>query len=282
MDCDELSRPIILIVPGLTGSSEAGYVRRSAHQLHANHGFRVACLNPRGRGGNKIGTPFLYSAGYTQDLRRVVDYIKSQFPAAPLSAVGYSLGSNYLAKFVGEQGEDCKLCAAVCLACPVDCMSISNSLGSTFVGKYIMDPILVGSVQNVRQEIEEVLREHPEIDLVQVAKATTMHEFDDAAIAPMFSFACASDYYRESSAGLHLSSIRRPVLFIHANNDPIIPGYMIKMDNFRSSPFLISLMTEEGGHSMDWPTADLSSWSAKVIGTFLHDISYENKNNLVN
>ena len=71
--------PICLIVPGLTSSSSSAYVRRAAATLHAT-GVRVGCYNPRGRGGNVLQTPFLYSAGFTEDVRRVVSHVRQVCP----------------------------------------------------------------------------------------------------------------------------------------------------------------------------------------------------------
>ena len=59
------SKTICVLVPGLTGSSEAAYMQRFAVAL-SNAGVHSVCYNPRGRGGNALTTPFLYSAGYTE------------------------------------------------------------------------------------------------------------------------------------------------------------------------------------------------------------------------
>ena len=56
--------------------------------------------------GNSLVTPFMYSAGYTADLRRTIQHIK-QNTSLPIFCVGYSLGSNVLAKYLGEEGESC-------------------------------------------------------------------------------------------------------------------------------------------------------------------------------
>ena len=269
LHCEDEDAPIGLLVPGLTGNSAEGYITRAAAALQ-ELGYRVVCYNPRGRGGAPVKTPFIYSVGYTEDLRRVVAQISARYPNAAIYAAGYSLGSNYLAKFLGEEGEKSKVKGAVCLACPVDCLSCSNTLSNTMLGK-LMDPVLVANVQKMRSELEGVLEGHPTIDLDRVRGAKTMHEFDDAIIAPMFDFTCASDYYRHSSAGLYLSNIRVPTLFVHAKNDPIVPGDIIKMDNFKSGEHVISCMTEQGGHSMDWPIQSgdqLTSWSAQLIANF--------------
>ena len=43
---DDEQAPICLLIPGLTGSSASGYIRRAAVALHAS-GVRVGCYNPR-------------------------------------------------------------------------------------------------------------------------------------------------------------------------------------------------------------------------------------------
>ena len=49
---------VCVLVPGLTGDSNAGYIRRTALALR-RAGVVVAVYNPRGRGGNTLKTPFL-------------------------------------------------------------------------------------------------------------------------------------------------------------------------------------------------------------------------------
>lgn len=68
--------------------------------------FLCALKEVLGRGGNTLKSPLLYSVGFTEDLRRVVAGVRaSQPPSVPLLAVGFSLGSNYLAKYLGEEGD---------------------------------------------------------------------------------------------------------------------------------------------------------------------------------
>ena len=63
----------------------------------------------------------MYSAGYTEDLRRVVAHVRTSRPQArALTAAGYSLGASYLAKYVCEEGERCALAGAALFACMTD------------------------------------------------------------------------------------------------------------------------------------------------------------------
>lgn len=51
----------------------------------------------------------LYSAGQTDDLRVALMYIQKRFPKAPLLGIGFSLGANVLARYVAEEGDQCRL-----------------------------------------------------------------------------------------------------------------------------------------------------------------------------
>lgn len=128
---DDPTAPICLLVPGLTGSSSSQYIRRAAAALH-RAGLRVGAYNPRGRGGNALLTPFFYSAGYTEDLRRVIKRTRLAYPGARLSAAGYSLGASYLGKYLGEEGAASELSGAVLFACPTDLVtSVIKGLGGS-------------------------------------------------------------------------------------------------------------------------------------------------------
>ena len=52
LDQPDATAPICLLIPGLTGSSDSAYIRRTAVALHAA-GVCVGCFNPRGLQGQK-------------------------------------------------------------------------------------------------------------------------------------------------------------------------------------------------------------------------------------
>lgn len=267
--------PIVVISPGLTSDSSSGYVYRAVAEIQSGpSALRVCVYNPRSRGGNEVKTPFLYSAGYTGDLERVLLQLRRREPSTPIFAIGFSLGSNVLAKLIGEMGNECPLAAALCLACPLDCVAMSAHLCGSFRGK-LLDPALVAAVQSVATEHEVVIAQHPGIDLPTVRRAKTMREFDAAAIAPMMGEEGAGAYYANASAGPHLASIRIPTLFIHAVDDPITPGALMPIDRF-DGPLaggapIVHAMTSEGGHSMDWWSGwrGAESWGARVAAEWI-------------
>ena len=91
----------------------------------------------------------------------------------------------------------------------------------------------------VGREHEETLRTHAELDFELIQRCTSLSEFDNLSTARLMGFRCGSDYYRVASAGLHLSQIRTPTVFLTARNDPLVP-YAFSCPTRSSSPAFIS------------------------------------------
>ncbi|KAF3784710.1 Phospholipase [Nymphaea thermarum] len=87
--------PIVVVVPGLTSDSASSYIRHIVYQL-SKQGWDVVVSNHRGLGGISITSDCFYNAGWTEDLRTVVNYLHQEHPKAPLFAVGTSIGANIL------------------------------------------------------------------------------------------------------------------------------------------------------------------------------------------
>jgi abhydrolase domain-containing protein 1/3 len=249
-DFSTATSPVVFLVPGLTGSSKDSHILTIANRLVAN-GYRAACYNPRGRGNNKLLSPFTYCAGYTHDLRRTISRVRKHLhPDTPLLAAGFSMGSNVVTLLMGEDGDACEIDAGMSLACPLDLVSTVVSLRNRPFGHHVVDRFLVKLVKGTYDGFEEFFPEYDgNLDVDHIRQADCMSDFDHRAHAPMFGFKCASDYYRYASSSLKLSEIRRPMIFIHAWQDPIIPGEIVRTDNFKTNPFLVHAMTASGGRT---------------------------------
>ena len=94
--------PVVVVCHGLEGSSKAGYVRGLLGQL-AVRGLGAVAINFRGCSGEPNRLPRFYHSGDTGDLAFVVDKLVAERPGRALGLVGFSLGGNVVAKYLGER-----------------------------------------------------------------------------------------------------------------------------------------------------------------------------------
>src|SRR5262245_27282309 len=120
-------RPTTIIIHGLEGSAEAGYVLGAASKAFAA-GFNVLRYNVRGCGGTARLTPNLYHSGLTVDLRHVTRELIERDGLPEIFLIGFSMGGNQSLKFAGELGANApKQLKGVCaISPPIDLESCSR------------------------------------------------------------------------------------------------------------------------------------------------------------
>lgn len=92
--------PIIIILPGLTGESQAEYIKCLVSQAN-QMGMKCVVFNNRGLGGIALKTPRLYCAANCEDLSEVVNHVRTKNPNAKIGATGISMGGLILGKLLG-------------------------------------------------------------------------------------------------------------------------------------------------------------------------------------
>ena len=235
--------PIVLLLHGLEGSARTGYAKRFYLEC-ARRGVACIGLNFRSCSGELNRTLQLYHSGETEDARWVISEIHRKYPKHPLGAVGVSLGGNVLLKYLGEQGENTPLSAAVAISVPYDLAACDEALSSGFAKVYVRH-LLMGLKAKVRARSDE-LAGH--CDVEGALRSTTFREFDNAITAPLHGFQSAEDYYTKSSSNQFLSKITIPTQLIHALDDPFIPPAAFPADAVNANPVLNAHVSERGGH----------------------------------
>ena len=82
----------VLILPGLTGTSDHNYIRHFVLHIIQELDCSVAVLNNRGLGGLPLKTLRVCCAADTGDLEYVIFHVKKRKPNFPLMVIGISLG----------------------------------------------------------------------------------------------------------------------------------------------------------------------------------------------
>ncbi|MBI4906822.1 MAG: alpha/beta fold hydrolase [Acidobacteria bacterium] len=261
----------LLLVHGLEGSSDAGYLR-SAAAAALQAGYAAYRFNIRSCGGTEADCDTLYHAGLTHDLRIVASRLRDTVPG-PVYAVGYSLGANIVLKLAGElgrEGASTVLDGVAAISCPVDLDACARALNEPRCRLY-QDRFL----RNMAARLRRRHQFRPDVFSIDALGGIgSVYDFDDRITAPFFGFGNAQGYYGTQSAGLFLSSIRMPALVMHAKDDPMIPFRVYGHVAFRENPFIRLAAVDHGGHvgflsrgrHRFWVDSMLLAWLRQLSG----------------
>jgi len=234
--------PLLIILHGLEGSGESKYARYML-EATARRGWHGAVLHSRDCGEHRNRLPRRYHAGETEDLRYFVQHCRSQGFAGPMVAVGYSLGGNALLKYLGEDGDQAELAAAVAVCVPLDLQRCADALETGFARIY-QRHLLKRMKKAVRAKFEADTKA---FDWQQAMAAKTFSEFDDAVTAPLHGYRGKDHYYQSCSSVHFLIDIERPTLIINARDDPfMLPDMLPEADALAAAVTLE--ISETGGH----------------------------------
>src|SRR5260370_23676330 len=115
---DGRRHPTLVLVHGLEGSSESGYMLGIAEKSFAS-GFNVLRMNQRNCGGTEHLTPTLYDPGLSGDYRAVLEELIKRDALSEIFFAGYSLGGNLVLKMAGEIGSNAPSeLPRLCPVCP--------------------------------------------------------------------------------------------------------------------------------------------------------------------
>ena len=247
------SENIVLILPGLTGSSQSGYVLQFAEEA-IRLGYRVVVLNHRGI--TQVPVTYRFScAANSEDLELVIELIHQRFPKCRICAVGVSLGgiitTNYLVR-MSESDKASGLHAAFVISIPYDSFKATKSLEKP-VPCFLFNRFLTRKLQRLFITNREALLSKgihvPEQHKEDAAKANTIRQFDAAVIAPMFGYKSVDHYYHASSiVEKPLECIKTPLLCLSADDDPFSPAEQIPVERIKNSDNVALLLTHTGGH----------------------------------
>src|SRR3954469_22207800 len=98
------TRPTLLALHGLNGSSDAHYMRGIASKAF-ERGMNVVRLNQRNCGDTEHLSAGLFHSGLTHDARHVIDELTAVDGLSAIAVAGYSLGGNLALKLAAEYGD---------------------------------------------------------------------------------------------------------------------------------------------------------------------------------
>jgi hypothetical protein len=210
--------PIAVLVHGLGGSHQSGYMHRMARRL-LPQGVRTVRLDLRGCGEGMALAKRPYHGGCSADVRAAIAAVSKWCPASPVALLGFSLGGNIALKLAGELAVEAPsiLRCVAAVSPPIDMVRCADLLAAPrnrfYEHHYVRD-----LTRQVRQR--QVMRaDEPR---VVFPRPMTMRLFDDLYTAPRWSFDGAIDYYRKASSVGLIPRITIPTLILTAKDDPFV------------------------------------------------------------
>ena len=239
------TRPTIIALHGLNGSSDAHYMKGIASKAFAR-GMNVVRLNQRNCGDTEHLSAGLFHSGLTADAAHVIAELIEVDGLQAIAVAGYSLGGNLALKLAGEYGDNPpRALIGVAAVSPIieigECVKALEQPGNwLYQWNFVKD---------LKRRMRRKNRFWPgRFDLSRLATIRTVREFDDAYTAPYFGFAGAEDYYHRASAMRIIEHVRVPALVITAADDPFVPPHPFRDPRVTGNPCIRLEVTEHGGH----------------------------------
>ncbi|PSR94333.1 Alpha/Beta hydrolase protein [Coniella lustricola] len=269
----EDSRPMLIVLHGLSGGSYEIYLRHAiAPLVMDNGGWECCVVNGRGCANSEVTSGVLFNARATWDVRQVVKWARKTFPNRPLFGLGFSLGANILTNFVGEEGSGCLLSAAVAVGNPFNLEVANIQLQNSFLGKELYQRVMGTNTRKLIMRHKESVSKFTNLNFEAIERVTYLYEFDREVQTVCWGYPTESAYYRDASSSDSVLGIRIPYFAIQSSDDPIAVEAAVPYQEIKSNPYTVCLTTSLGGHLAYYEIGG-GRWHAKPIVNFLRNMA---------
>jgi predicted alpha/beta-fold hydrolase len=265
---DRQTRPTLLALHGLEGSSSVHYMRGLADKAF-RRGWNAVLLNQRNCGGTEHLTPSLYHSGLTEDPRAMIRALAASDGLRSFGVTGYSLGGNLTMKLAGELADapDVPIHAVAAICPTIDLDRCVRAIERRRNLIYHLN-----FVRNLKSRMRRKAQVWPgAFDLSKLDRVWTIRAFDDVYTAPSHGFGDAANYYYRASAMRVVDRIAIPALIISAEDDPFVPSSQFREAPVRDNPHIAVDIPAHGGHCafVGSPNGDDGYWAETRVMDFL-------------
>jgi len=249
--CGKGQQPLVILLHGLTGSSESGYIRGLQKTL-IEQGCRSVALNFRGCSGQSNNLARCYHSGDTDDIHFLYQTLRQREPDTAIAVVGFSLGGNVLLKWLGEQGDKLSLFCAISVSVPFVLSACASKLDAGFSRVYRNNLIKeLKQYLSVKYQHLSKTGQNKEAEKISalgdLSVIKSFWQYDELVVAKLHGFSGAKEYYQKSSSRHFLNKITVPTLLIQASDDPFMTPAVVPRVSELADKVLIEL-TQKGGH----------------------------------
>ena len=265
------TRPTVIIVHGLEGSSNSQYVVGNSNKLW-RAGCNIVRMNMRNCGSTEALSPTLYHSGLSGDVLTVMNYFVTKYGLRSISLIGYSMGGNLVLKLAGELGATAPavLHSVIGVSPAVDLGPSADALHAPLNRLYELK-FLYHLLRRFRRKAVLFPRAY---DRNRATGIQSLRQFDDRITALYSGFASADDYYYRAAAARVIDRITVPTLILHALDDPFIRLTAETREKIKANPNITLIESVHGGHCAFLAEPDVANdydgyWAEHTLLRFL-------------
>jgi predicted alpha/beta-fold hydrolase len=264
------NRLTLMIVHGLEGSSNSGYVVGTANRAWEK-GWNVVRMNIRGCGGTEHLSSTLYHSGLSQDVEKLVQNMIESDGLRRVALAGFSMGGNQVLRAVGRWGNNAppELIGAATVSPACD-LSLSSDQIHEAANSLYEWWFLISLRKSFRRKAELWPGKY---DTSLLENVHSVRDFDEHITARYMGFMGADDYYDKASSSHVLEKIAVPTMVIHADDDPFVVISQETQRKLLQNPKITYLHTKHGGHCAFIGEASVETgdgrWAERKIVEFL-------------
>lgn len=261
-----IRKPLIIVLHGLGGDAEEGYVKLAARYF-LDQGHPVVRYNNRGCGIGRDSAAESHWPGDTVALQRTIDYLQREYTEAVAAGVGilaYSLGASLLVQWLAKNGTSTgPVFAGVTLSAPFDLEAASRNLGRPRTWPY--------RAYVLRKMKNELLREslaRTDAETAAIKQASSIWALDHTYNGPRQGFADAKSLYDACHMAPMLPKVGVPLMMMASRDDPFVPYKTYKKYDFTRAPKVGLITTRGGGHCGFHAADSVAPWCVRMAGDF--------------
>jgi predicted alpha/beta-fold hydrolase len=265
-------RPLALLVHGLVGTEDDPCVREAAAGL-LRRGFPVLRLNLRGNLLSAVRSTSHYHLGRTEDLAQALSALPPALTGQGVVVAGWSLGGALatllLARGMGpgmdqgrEQGGP-RLLGGAAISAPLQpglayaTIDANPLLGPAMLARYRLEILAVPGARDLTPRLREA-----------ALAARSLRALEETVTAPRMGYPSYEVYLELNRPAAVLPALRRPLLLMTAEDDPLVPPEVLEGIPWADCPAVTPLRVAGGGHCGFYDTGGFESLSVRAMGAF--------------
>jgi predicted alpha/beta-fold hydrolase len=245
--------PTVIVLPGVTGSSDAPYVRSVVK--HIQHKYRVVVYSRPGCGSAdkvQITTPKFFFNCHPLTIKALIESVNDKLQGkSPLYVIGFSMGGQNIIRTAGEY--DLPMIKGI-----ITCNQPYNTpkmVKHVHENQRLYDRALTNFIRGVfvaNKHIYSPIMTEEQIE--KVSKVNSLRDLDEAWTKPVHGFKDIDKefYAHRSITDDHLMNIKVPTVMLQAMDDAVLAPaelakYVFDIASERNE-HLICVRTNHGSH----------------------------------